>query len=255
MQKFNYIYGPVSSWRIGCSLGVDPLSQKNKICGFDCVYCQLGRGKPFKGLRKIYVPTVNIIKELKSVPCGGIDYITISGSGEPTLAKNLGQIIRSVKSIRKEPVAVITNSALICNSSVRRELSGADLVIAKLDACSQKVFKDINRPARGINFEKVLEAIKRFKRGYKGRLALQIMFIRKNKRMAGKIAEIAREINPDEVQINTPLRKSRCKPLSRKEIAKIIKYFDGFKVVNVYECRRKRINPISISNTKKRRGE
>ena len=106
-QKFKYIYGPVSSWRLGRSLGVDPLSQKNKICTFDCIYCQVGRAKPSQVQRKIYVPTKDIIQEIKNLPKIKADYITFSGKGEPTLAKNLGILIKQIKKIRKAEVKKI----------------------------------------------------------------------------------------------------------------------------------------------------
>ena len=178
--KYRYIYGPVPSWRLGSSLGVDPISQRSKECSFDCVYCQLGRTKKRVKKRKVFVPSEVVAAEIKRLPSVKIDHITFSGRGEPTLAKNLGEMIEKVKKIRKEPIAVLTNSSMLCRKEVRRALSGADLVVAKLDAPSEELFRKINGPAAGIYLKDIIKSIKDFKAGYKGKLALQIMFIEEN---------------------------------------------------------------------------
>ena len=218
---FKYIYGPVPSWRLGSSLGIDLLSQEEKICNFDCVYCQLGPTKRHTIERKIYVPVEKIIEELESLPNAILDHITFSGRGEPTLAANLGWVIKAIKLIRKVPVAVLTNSSLMDKEEVRKELALADFVIAKLDAYSQESLQEINNPHQDIEFANILEGIKEFRKGYQGKLALQIMFIDKNKDNIQKFAYLTNCIKPDEVQINTPLRPCNIKPLPKEEILKI----------------------------------
>ncbi|MCK4904694.1 MAG: radical SAM protein [Clostridiales bacterium] len=254
-QVFNYIYGPVPSWRLGSSLGIDLLSQKEKICNFNCVYCQLGSAVKYTVERKIYVPVGKVIEELESMPNTKIDYITFSGRGEPILAKNLGEAIKAIKLSRKVPVAVLTNSTLLYNDEVKKELSLADFVVAKLDAFSTESLQEINRSAKAIKFKSILEGIREFKKGYQGKLALQIMFIEQNKKHASEIARIAREINPDEVQINTPLRPCRVNPLPKQELDKIKTYFEGLNVVSVYEAEIKKVKPVSNKDTLKRRGK
>ena len=101
-SAFKYIYGPVPSWRLGSSLGIDPLSQKGKVCTFGCIYCQIGETKLLTDERKTFVRIPDLIDELGSLPPLKIDYITFSGTGEPTLAANLGQMIKAIKKIRKE---------------------------------------------------------------------------------------------------------------------------------------------------------
>ena len=182
-------------------------------------------------------------------------YLTLSGSGEPTLASNLGQMIKSIRRIRGEKIAVLTNSSLMDREDVKRDLSLADFVIAKLDAHTQEVFKLVNRPVETAKIEKIARAIKDFKDRFEGKLALQVMFIEQNKRYAGQIARIAREINPDEVQINTPLRPCRAAPLTRAEIAKIENHFDGMSRISVYNAQIKPVIPISTETTLKRRGK
>ena len=107
-KSFKYVYGPVSSWRLGCSLGIDPVSKGRKICSFDCIYCQVGKTGLLIDERHRFINCEDIIKELDSLPPLEIDYITFSGAGEPTLASNLGEMIRGIKKIRQEKIAVIT---------------------------------------------------------------------------------------------------------------------------------------------------
>jgi len=254
-RNYRHIYGPVPSWRLGSSLGVDPISGSEKACTFDCVYCQIGKTRLLTDRREKFVSAAEIEKEISSLPPIEIDYITFSGAGEPTLAKNLGQIISSVKKLRKEKTAVLTNSSLMYREDVAKDLSLADLVVCKLDAPSQDVFEKINRPVKNIRFDNVIRAIKDFKGYYKGRLALQIMFIQENRIYAKDIARVAKEIRPDEVQLNTPLRPCGVRPLSRVEMAGLEGYFASLNTVSVYNAKRKAVSPISAEDTLKRRGK
>ena len=254
-KDFKYIYGPVPSWRLGSSLGIDPISQTGKVCTFDCVYCQLGKTEHFTNERKTFIPVTKIIEELDLLPPVQIDYITFSGRGEPTLAGNLGRMIKAIKKIRKEKIAILTNSSLLNRKDVQEDLLPADFVVAKLDADSQKVFDIVNKPIDAIKFDSIVEGIKDFRGIYKGKMALQIMFIDENKKYARNIAQLAKDINPDEVQINTPLRPCSVKPLSKTELMEIENYFDGLKVVSVYNAEKKKVKPISNEDTLKRRGK
>lgn len=259
-NKFKYIYGPVPSWRLGSSLGIDLISQRQKICNFDCNYCQLGKTKIYAIVRKVYVPTEDVLKEIKMLPAIEIDYVTFSGRGEPTFAKNLGEAIRDIKIILKKPVAVLTNSSLMDREDIRKELCLADLVCAKLDAYSQKSLKDINNPVKTIEFVGILNGIKKFRKIYKGKFALQMMFVENNKNNLSELVDLINEIKPDEIQINTPLRYSMAKPLPEKEIFKIkndisskIKFA---KIISVYDVKHhKKVSPISSKETLKRRGK
>jgi len=254
-DKFKYLYGPVSSWRIGSSLGIDLLSQKEKICSFNCIYCQLGKTVVSDMTRLVYIEQEEVIKELNFLSEMDIDYITFSGCGEPTLAKNLGEVIKAVKKIRHEPVAVLTNSSLMNRQDVRDDLCHADLVVAKLDASSQESLALVNRPCLGIEFEAIVEGIKEFKKQFQGKLALQIMFVKENMKYAEDIARIAEGIDSDEIQINTPLRPCAVKPLGIEELSQIKNLFRGPNVTSVYESRKKSVRPISDADTLKRRGK
>ena len=106
----------------------------------DCIYCQLGKTAQLTNERKIYVPTQDVLDEISRIPLHFVDHITFAGRGEPTLAKNLGEMIRGIKAIRHEKVAVLTNSSLMHLKEVRDDLMAADFVLAKLDAGNQSLF-------------------------------------------------------------------------------------------------------------------
>jgi wyosine [tRNA(Phe)-imidazoG37] synthetase (radical SAM superfamily) len=157
--------------------------------------------------------------------------------------------------LRKEPVAVLTNASLLDRKQVRKELSCADLVAVKLDADCEKVFKLLNHPAREITFSRILKGIRQFRKEYRGKLALQIMFTCENERKAVNLAKLAQGIQPDEIQINTPARPSAAQALSPYAIARIKGHFRGMNVLSLYEARRKRVRAISAKDTMLRRGK
>ena len=264
MLKFNYIYGPVQSWRMGKSLGIDPVCHDHKICNLNCLYCQLGRTRDYTNERSIFTPTETILEELRrffvEVPAINramtrhIDYLTLSGRGEPTLAKNLGEVIRGIKELRKEKVAVITNSTLMNLPEVREDLALADYVSAKLDASNEFVFLKVNRPLIGTTLWQTVEGIKEFSRQFSGKLVLQVMFIETNEADARRIAKLVREIPADEIQLNTPLRPSATPALDRACIEKIKDCFAGLPVVSVYDATRKSSFPLNVLDTVKRHG-
>lgn len=254
-KDFKYLYGPVDSWRLGASLGIDLLSQHEKVCSFDCRYCQLGTTRAYVTERRLYVPTEDIMKEAAELPDVRIDYLTFSGIGEPTLARNLGEAISALRGIRKEPVAVLTNASLMSRKDVREDLFQADYVIAKLDACSQASFEKVNRPAPGSAFPEIVKGLKRFGADFRGRMALQIMFIHANAELAPEIARTAREIRPDEIQINTPLRPCSEVPLPREILGGIKGFFKGMNCVSVYDAAKVPVEPVSKEQTMLRRGK
>jgi len=247
-----YIYGPVPSWRLGKSLGVDLISG-DKTCTFDCIYCQLGKTKRHIIKRGIFLSTSEIIKELESLPELEIDYITLSGTGEPTLATNLGEVISEIKKRFKNRIAVLTNSSLMYDPQVRKELSQADLVVAKLDAPNEKIFKIVNQPTNGVTLHMIVEGIKKFNEEYPLKLALQIMLVPQNKEYAADLATLAKEIKPVEVEINTPLRPCPVKPLPPDELTKIKELFKPLKVYSVYDVERPEAKPMDLKETLKRR--
>lgn len=200
------IYGPVYSWRVGWSLGVDLLLQTS-ICSFNCIYCQLGDIQEKTIKRAIYVPTTKVERDLRLSHWEKADIITLSGSGEPTLGSNLGEVIYMIKEYTGKPVMVLTNATTLHLPEVQRDLQLADKVSCKLDAASEAILQRMNRPVAGVTLESIVSGIKAFKAsGYKGVLALQCMFMPSNLEEAEAMADLIAELAPDEVQLNTPKR-------------------------------------------------
>jgi wyosine [tRNA(Phe)-imidazoG37] synthetase (radical SAM superfamily) len=164
-----YIFGPVPSRRLGRSLGVDLVPYKT--CTFDCIYCDLGRTTHKTVSRQSYVPPEEIQGELElylSVLDKKPDYITLSGSGEPTLNTNVGEIIRKIKKITSTPAAVLTNGSLLSMDGVREDLSEADVVLPSLDAITPALFEYINRPHPSLGIEDIISGLIQFRKQYQG---------------------------------------------------------------------------------------
>lgn len=214
------IYGPVKSWRLGRSLGVDVLCV-DSICSFECVYCQLGKINRVTSERSIFVSTEKIIEDLLASDWESADVVTFSGSGEPTLASNLGEVIAEIKRITGKPVIVLTNSTLLYQPAVRHDLRQADRVFCKLDAWSEETLRRFDRPAPGITLTSIVEGIKALREEFSGQIAIQTMLL---KRPDGddleKLAEMLKSIAPDEVQLNLRHGPSRASIFSRRAATK-----------------------------------
>jgi len=248
------IYGPVPSWRLGRSLGIDLLSADGKTCSFDCIYCQLGRTIHPLTERKEFVNLARLREELEAVRNVAADYVTFSGVGEPTLASNLGGAMELVKATLKLPVAILTNSSLMVRQDVRDDLCLADVVVVKVDAPDEDLFQRINRPYGKCSLDEIIAALTLFRKGYKGKLALQMMFVGANKERMPQMVKIADQLHPDEVQINTPLRPCAVQALPPEEIDAIRQSFSGFeRVVMVYEASTPDIIPLNQEDTLLRR--
>lgn len=161
------IYGPVPSWRLGNSLGVDIVEAPkgySKLCSFNCIYCQLGH-KEYRVVepQKIGFKEEDLDILKKKIKETKPDFITFSGEGEPTINLNLGHIAKKIKKITKIPVAVLTNASFVDLKEVRFGLDECDLVIAKIDAANQRLFEEINCPNKGIKIKDIIEGIKLLK--------------------------------------------------------------------------------------------
>ena len=250
------VYGPVPSWRLGRSLGIDPVSTRYKTCSFDCVYCQLGRTKHPRSERKTFVQPQVLASELEQVKGIDLDYVTFSGMAEPTLAANLAELVAVVREqLPGRPIAILTNSSLMPRPDMRDDLSLFDVVVAKVDAPNQELFTQINRPFVDYTLDEILEGIRHFCEDSAAKLALQMMFIEANRPTAPDMAKIARDLRPAEVQLNTPLRPCPVEPLSPLQMKEIAAAFEGLEVINVYTSERPQVAPVDIAETRRRRPE
>ncbi|NPV81795.1 MAG: radical SAM protein [Firmicutes bacterium] len=219
------------SRRLGLSLGVDVVPFKT--CSFDCIYCQLGKTTCKTMTRDSFVGFETIANELKAVlPKVTANYITFSGSGEPTLNLDLGRLIKEAKELTSIPVAVLTNSSLFGYPEVRKELLDADLVIPSLDAASQEIFEKINRPYPGLKINDIISGIEAFSSDFGGKLWMEVMLVKgvnDDERELARISSALKGINAEKIQLNTverPPAESSAKPLTEDEMERIKSYFD-----------------------------
>ncbi len=253
------VYGPVPSWRVGQSLGVDLICETS-VCSFNCVYCQLGSIQVITNQRRLFVPTQKVVEDFLASPWQNADIITYSGSGEPTLATNLGEVACALAGIAKIPQLVLTNGTLLHHPEVIAELMHVQRIYVKLDAAREDIFRRVNRPADGVTLTAIVDGIEALKKQYAGVLGIQIMFLPTNRAEVERLADILNRIRPDEVQLNTPtrpypkswhiasrgghseaLRPYEAVPLrtisleEAQEIETILRNKTGLKVLSVYQ--------------------
>jgi wyosine [tRNA(Phe)-imidazoG37] synthetase (radical SAM superfamily) len=223
-DKRKYLYGPVPSRRLGLSCGIDivPL----KICTLDCIYCQLGKTAQTRTERKVYLPVKPVLAELQEALSEGLeaDYITLAGSGEPTLNSQLGELIDGIKKLTNIPIAILTNGTLLYRKDVRADCSKADVVMPSLDAGDEKTFQRINRPDGVINIEKLISGLCTFRKEFSGRIWLEIFFVDGINTDAEQIANIEKAIeliNPDKVHLNTAVRPTADPDITRLSAEKL----------------------------------
>lgn len=202
------VYGPVKSWRFGMSLGIDPIFI-HSVCSFNCTYCQLGNIQEVTNERREFISTKLVLDDYQSALSGNekIDVITYSGSGEPTLATNLGDMIKGIKKISPSiPQYILTNGTLLGDSNVIKDLLLLDKVTIKLDAIDDSHLGKINRPANGVNFSNIWKGILKFREQYKGDIEVQVMLMPMSKLNIEEFSKRLTALNPKLIQVNTPKR-------------------------------------------------
>ncbi|MBF0241875.1 MAG: radical SAM protein [Desulfamplus sp.] len=270
---YKHLFGPIRSRRLGVSLGVDLVT--HKICSLDCVYCECGKTTHLTLERKEYVPYNDVIKELEHYFANHPtpDYVTFSGSGEPTLNIRIGDVIKYIKSRdwssnspsdkAKVSVAVLTNGTLLSDKALRDELLLADLVVPSLDAATVSSFRRINRPHKWIDLDAYIQGIVDFRALYKGNLALEILILpgfNESKADLDALKDACCKINPDSIQLNTldrPGTVANLTPASRQmleEIRAFLQSDDRLKSVQI-DIVASSANPASSNETKRYRDD
>jgi len=216
-----YIYGPVQSRRLGVSLGIS--LTPHKTCPFDCVYCQLGATTTKTVVRAAYIDSNEILAEVRAWldnnpdTAKKLNYITLAGAGEPTLHPDIALLISKIKAMAAVPVAVITNSSLLADPAVRQGLLQADLIVPSLDAVIPEVFAKIDRPLPGIKIEDIIEGLAALRKEYRGAIWLEVMLVKgfnDDIRHIRKLKEVIERINPDKLQLNSPVRSTTEKGIA-----------------------------------------
>ena len=218
------VFGPVVSRRLGMSLGVDLVPMKT--CSLSCIYCQIGRTPRTTVERRRFSDPEELVGEVNAVlqSRSDIDYLTLSGSGEPTLELGIGEIIRRLKSVSETPVAVLTNGTMFIYPEVREAVKEADLILPSLDAATEEIFQKVNRPHESLTLDGLVEGLERLRGEYAGPIWLEVMLVKgvnDGESHMRKLARIVRMIRPDRIQLNTPVRPPadvEVRPLDLDEI-------------------------------------
>jgi len=224
-----YLFGPVNSRRLGLSQGIDLIPEK--VCNFNCIYCEVGATVRLTCERREYFPVDEIVAEIDALlvdpAAAALDIFTVTASGEPTLHSGIGRIIRHIKERAAKPVAVLTNGALLHLAEVREELLAADLVIPSLDAAREESYRRINRPASCTRLGDIIDGLVRFGRQFSGEIWLEILLakgINDGDEDIDALCRAVASIAPARVQLNTVVRpplESFARPLAREEMAAI----------------------------------
>jgi wyosine [tRNA(Phe)-imidazoG37] synthetase (radical SAM superfamily) len=232
-NDFKYLYGPVPSRRLGRSLGIDLVPFKT--CTYDCIYCQLGRTTNKTTQRCDYVPVADVLREVREkISTGaGCDFITMAGSGEPTLHASISELICKIKEMTDIPVAVITNGSLLYLPDVRDSLMQADLVIPSLDAGDARLFEYVNRPHEDITFERMAEGLVEFAHHYTGRLWLEVLLVSGVTGLPAEVKNIAawaQKMGAQKIQlgtVNRPAYEDFACTVDPKQMRKLAGLFSG----------------------------
>jgi wyosine [tRNA(Phe)-imidazoG37] synthetase (radical SAM superfamily) len=234
---YKYLFGPVPSRRLGISLGVDLVPKK--VCSLDCVYCEVGQTTKLTTERREYILYDKVTNELADYFSHhpDPDYITFSGSGEPTLNSRIGDVLQFIKKNKPTiPVAVLTNGTLFYDKNVRDELLEANVVLPSLDAAREDTFRKINRPAQGLDVKKYIKGLADFRREYSGKIWLEVFFAPGyNDSEADLIAlkNAFEQIMPDQIQLNTLDRPGTVNNVQRASMEYLERVIDFWQLPNV----------------------
>ena len=201
-----YVFGPVPSRRLGISLGLDIIPFKT--CSLNCIYCECGKTTDLTIQRKSYFDYKELISQLKEILNRGdrINYITFSGSGEPLLNKDIGKIIKEIKTLTNIKIAILTNGTLLYDENIIKEILQVDMILPSLDAADDITFRKINNPHKSLKIEKIINGLIKFRKIYKNKIWLEVFIvegINDSGEPLKKIHDTIKEIKPDRVQLNS----------------------------------------------------
>jgi len=227
---YKHVFGPVPSRRLGVSLGVDLVVSKS--CNLNCIFCECGATKKiqlerqrFKDMNEILNEIQSVLKDIKP------DYITFSGSGEPTLSLDLGNISKAIKEDLKYKgkICLITNSLLLANEQVTKELEYIDLIVPTLNTLNQDIFERIVRPDYRTSVDEIKKGfINLNNSNYKGKIWIEIFILENINDSEENFIEIANFLNSeniryDKIQLNTIDRVGAERDLKAISFDKILK--------------------------------
>jgi len=208
-RVFKHVFGPVPSRRLGLSLGCDLAPRK--VCSFDCVYCQVGRTDRLTTARVAGAAVAELLSEIEEKLRAGPrpDFITLSGSGEPTLNRAIDEIVAGIRRRTDIPIALLTNGSLFVFPEVRAACAGVDVVLPTLSAADEETFRRIHRPAPGVTLDAVVEGLAAFRREFRGEIRLEVFLIagvNSTPEQVRRLIPLIERIAPDRIQLNTAVR-------------------------------------------------
>ncbi|NJB68634.1 wyosine [tRNA(Phe)-imidazoG37] synthetase (radical SAM superfamily) [Desulfobaculum xiamenense] len=216
---YTYVFGPVTSGRLGLSLGLDLLGEA--ICSLDCIYCEVGRTTRLTMRRKPYVPANDVLDELarwKDEDGRTPDFVTLGGRGEPSLNSDMGSIIEGAKKIFPDtPVAVLTNSTLLHDAQVRSEMARADVVLPSIDTLVPEEMRRLNRPHSDIDIASLTRGLLDFRAEFAGRIFLEVLLVKDvndSDENRSLLREFIAQLRPDRVDVVTMTRPGTLRAAS-----------------------------------------
>ena len=231
--SYRYLFGPVASRRLGRSLGID--LTPDAACTFDCLYCQCGATVHHTAERREWVPTADVIDELRRWHAAGglADVVTLAGSGEPTLHIGFGEVLDAIRTITGLPSVLLTNGSLLHLPEVRAGAARASVIKVTLSAADEAGWRALHRPATGLRYADAMAGLEALRREFAGPIWLEVMVLagcNDSPEAVARIAERARGIEPDRVQINTPVRpptdEAAARPVARERLEELAQLFD-----------------------------
>jgi len=249
-----YLFGPIISRRLGNSLGIDIVPMKT--CTLDCIYCECGKSSQINIEPREYIPSEEIIKEIRNYLKNNSppDFFTFSGGGEPTLNSGIGKIIDFIKDINPNlKIALITNGTLLVNPEVRRKIIRADVIMPSMDAVSANIFNKINRPAKGISPDDIIDGIDMLKKESAAEVWVEVFLIPGINDMKSElrlIKEALLKISPDRVQLNTldrPALYKNIQPLSAAKLSQITKFMQPLNTEVIAAPIRVKIDSLALT--------
>lgn len=241
-MKYRHLFGPVPSRRLGVSLGVDLIPFKT--CTLNCIYCECGKTTNCTVERKEYVPLKEVFEELKDYldKKPQLDYITFSGSGEPTLHSGIDQVIGFLKdNYPRYRICLLTNGTLLNDRRLREQIKGVDLIIPSLDAATESCFQRINRPQRDLRCARVIEGLISLRREYRGEIRLEIFIapgINDTPEELAAIKAAVEKIKPNRIQLGTldrPGTEEWLEAADYQSMREISAYLGGAEIIGTFE--------------------
>lgn len=250
-----FVYPVLSRRSKGLSLGVN--LNPDKVCNFDCIYCQVDRRSEaetkFVEMPRLLAEIDSLLElivsaeiyeheKFRNVPTElrRLNDIAFSGDGEPTTYKNFDEIVGRVAELKRKhglgatKLVLITNASMFHRPAVKRGLEILDEnngeIWAKLDAGTDAYYHLIERTK--IPFQRILDNILAAARVRP--VVIQSLFMRVDGDPPGEheIEEFCRRLNEvvaaggtiKLVQVYTVARtpaESYVRPLSNEEVDRI----------------------------------